>query len=362
MKQIKKHKRENDNLFFLIMGIIFFVLFLCFLFLVLREVNEQNIRMIFIGLFLMTGILAVIWGIYLRRRIIRLTDSTCMLLDHMMSEEEIKVEQYHDTMPEKLSGKLYQFYAMAQHNREKTQCSEQEIKEIISDISHQVKTPIANVKMFTGILQEREMSQEKRQEFLAHIESQVDKLAFLMEALIKMSRLEAGIFSLHMEKARLSDTVAEALNHICMKAEQKQIEISVSGDMEIEVLHDRKWTAEAVFNVLDNAVKYSEERTKISLYLSKGEFYTRLDVADQGKGISEKHYSAIFQRFYREEDVAQKEGVGLGLYLVREIMTLQKGYVSVKSGVGEGSVFSFYFLNDANENEEGKEDDSIKDK
>lgn len=360
MRQMKKKKRENDNCFFLMMGVSFLVVFGAFLFVVLQEIDERRIRLLLIGLFLITGILAVIWGIYLRRRIVRLTDSTCMLLDNMMSEEEVKFEQYGETMPEKLSGKLCQFYAMTQNNKEKTERSEREIKEIVSDISHQVKTPIANVKMFTGILQKREMSQEKRNEFLTHMESQVDKLAFLMDALIKLSRLETRIITLHMKKARLSDTIADALNHVWLKAEQKQIEIEVTGEVEIEVVHDRKWTMEAIFNVLDNAVKYSEEGKKIQIHLKRGEFYTRLDVSDEGKGIEEKHYSAIFQRFFREADVAEKEGVGLGLHLAREIMALQKGYMSVKSCVGKGSVFSFYFLNDINEDEAGKENDCTK--
>lgn len=343
-------KRKNDNRFFFIMGAVYCCLFGVFLYFILREINERGIRILLAGLFLAMGALAVIWGIFLRKRIIRLTDSVCIVLDRMMSgQEEIRFSEFGDTMPEKLSGKLHQFYAITQANKEKTERSEQEIRSIVADISHQVKTPIANVKMFTGILQEREMTQEKRNGFLKHMETQVDKLAFLMEALIKMSRLEIGIISLHGKEQRLADTIAEALGNVVLKAEQKQIEIDVSGDMELSVVHDRKWTCEAVFNVLDNAVKYSDEGGKIQIHLSRGEFYTRLDIADTGSGIEEKHFADIFQRFYREEKAADKEGVGLGLHLAREIMTLQKGYISVKSNVGEGSVFSFHFLNDLDE-------------
>lgn len=109
--------------------------------------------------------------------------------------------------------------------------------------------------------------------------------------------------------------------------------------------HDQKWTAEAIANILDNAVKYTPAGGKISITVRPWQFYTRIDISDTGIGIKKEHYHDLFQRFYRAEEVAAEEGVGLGLYLANGIVTRQKGYISVKSKIGEGTTFSVYLIN-----------------
>ena len=128
------------------------------------------------------------------------------------------------------------------------------------------------------------------------------------------------------------------------KAEGKGIEISVECDPEITVQHDTKWTAEALGNILDNAVKYTPAGGHVSIMVRPWQFYTRIDIKDTGMGIPEAHYQDVFQRFYRAEEAAQQEGVGLGLYLANGIINRQKGYISVKSKMGEGTTFSVYLL------------------
>ena len=165
-----------------------------------------------------------------------------------------------------------------------------------------------------------------------------------MQSLIKMSRLETGTFTLHMEEARLSDTIAQAMSTVWAKAEAKGIDLSAECDGAITVQHDPKWTAEAIGNILDNAVKYTSPGGKVAVTVRPWQFYTRVDITDTGIGIPEAHYNDVFQRFYRAPEVAAQEGVGLGLYLANGIITRQKGYISVKSKVGEGTTFSVYLL------------------
>lgn len=199
-------------------------------------------------------------------------------------------------------------------------------------------------KLYTGILQKPELPEEKRVLFVATMDEQINKLDFLMQSLIKMSRLETGTFVLTPAEARLGDTIAQAMSTVWAKAEKKQIELTVDCAPEIMVQHDSKWTAEAIGNILDNAVKYTPAGGRIAITVRPWQFYTRIDITDTGIGIPEEHYNDVFQRFYRAQEVAAEEGVGLGLYLANGIVTRQKGYISIKSTVGVGTTFSVYLL------------------
>lgn len=269
----------------------------------------------------------------------------CGTVDALMNGESPENYQpYEDSQVSKVQGKLLQYYDRMQQGREQSEQDKQTIQELVSDISHQVKTPIANIRMFTNILQQHRLSDEKRAEFLDTMTGQINKLDFLMQSLIKMSRLETGTFTLHMEEGSLYNTIAQAVNGIWATADQKQIRIDVACDSHAVVRHDAKWTAEALGNILDNAVKYTPKGGSISIRVRPWQFYTRIDITDTGIGIAAGHYNDVFQRFYRAEEVAGEEGVGLGLYLARGIITRQKGYVSVKSKVGEGTTFSVFLL------------------
>ena len=167
-----------------------------------------------------------------------------------------------------------------------------------------------------------------------------------MQAMIKTSRLETGVISLDKKKQTVYDTLASALGGILLNAEKKKIDVSVNCPEHLAVPHDRKWTSEALFNILDNAVKYTPENGKITMTVECWELYLKISIADTGKGIPEKHQGAIFKRFYREDDVHDIEGIGIGLYLAREIITMQGGYIKVISTPGIGSCFMIFLLRD----------------
>ncbi len=252
---------------------------------------------------------------------------------------------YEDSDISKVQNRLLKYYDQMQETKLASERDRQLIQELVSDISHQVKTPIANIRMFAGILEKPALPDEKRAEFLATMSAQINKLDFLLSSLIKMSRLEIGTFTLHMDNNNLFDTIAQAVGTVYSKAEQKNIRIDADCRSTIRIRHDAKWTAEALENILDNAVKYTPAGGNIRIHVRPWQFYTRIDITDTGIGIPSEHYNDIFQRFYRMQETACEEGVGLGLYLARSIVTLQKGYISVSSKVGKGSTFSVFFLN-----------------
>ena len=288
---------------------------------------------------------ALVWmfllSIVFSKRLSVFTRELCQVMDQMISEigEPVRAAD-SETLFARISYRLSRLYDIMQENRRKVDEERQELQMLVSDVSHQVKTPVANLKMVTDTLLSKSVTEEEQREFLQGIRNQTDKLEFLFQALVKTSRLETGAIRLEKKDAPLIDTLAMACSGIVYAAEKKDICVTVDCPDDLCLSHDSKWTAEAVFNLLDNAVKYTPVEGAIRISVEQWEMYVKLSVSDTGKGISESNQAAIFRRFYREEEVHEQQGVGIGLYLTREIVTRQGGYIKVVSELGKGSEFS----------------------
>lgn len=276
-------------------------------------------------------------------RLSQFTSELCQVLDEMINQSQApKQIKDQETLFAKIHQRLVRLYGILQETNRKVDGERQELQVLVSDISHQVRTPVSNMKMIIDTLLTKPMEQPERAEFLKSIRGQVDKLDFLIQALVKTSRLETGAIQLEKEEGYLYDTLAQAMSAIMYHAEQKEIQVSVDCPEDLCVSHDSKWTEEALFNLLDNAVKYTPAGGSIEVFVAQWEMYVEVKVTDTGKGISESNQAAIFKRFYREEEVHNQPGVGIGLYLAREIVTQQGGYITVESEVGKGSAFSIF--------------------
>ena len=218
---------------------------------------------------------------------------------------------------------------------------EQETKALITDISHQLKTPVASLKMSYEIVDSTELSREETREFQEKEREDVDRLARLLEAFTQMSKLETGMIRLCPQKASLQKTLAKAVAGVYVKAMEKGISIETQEFDDILICHDPGWTAEAFANVLDNGVKYAPSGTRITIRVTKMASLVMVEMEDEGPGIPAKERNRIFQRFYRgeSESVRRKEGSGVGLYLTRQILERQGGTVCVKNGGNGGSNF-----------------------
>lgn len=277
------------------------------------------------------------------KRLSVFTGDLCRRLDKMINgNEEPEQENDSETLFARISHRISRLYSIMQENRRKVDAERQELQTLVSDISHQVKTPVSNLKMVTDTLLTKPVTDQERTDFLQGIRSQIDKLDFFFQALVKTSRLETGAIRLEKKDALLFDTLAQAMSGIVYSAEKKDIAVMVDCPEDLHLLHDGKWTAEAIFNLLDNAVKYTSSGGKIRVTAEQWEMYVKLDVADTGKGIVESNQASIFRRFYREEEVHDEPGIGIGLYLAREIITRQGGYIRVSSEIGKGSIFSVF--------------------
>lgn len=303
--------------------------------------------MIFIIFFALVFIATfILWKyIHLKHDVYEYTEKLDIAINKMLKNEELKTSSYkQDDLWGKIYNRLVRLSHLYTHKNLEILEEKNTLKELVSDISHQTKTPIANIKLYLEMMTD-ETDFDRNQEYLKKMNGQVDKLDFLLQSMVKMSRLETGTIKIQKQKTPLANTLAMAISNVIIKAEKKNITIDVQYDERLELNHDKKWTAEAIFNILDNAVKYTNDGGNIHIVVCKQELFTKISIEDTGKGIIPERQATIFTRFYREPEVHDNDGIGIGLYLAREIIMLQNGYIEVHSQIGKGSTFMIYLPN-----------------
>ena len=243
-----------------------------------------------------------------------------------------------------LYDRLVSLTEYLQYMRENSAKERESTKSLVTDLSHQLKTPVAALGMSLEILKQDDLTEEERGEFTERCLAQKDRLQELLSALFNISRLESGLIEIHYISARIFDTVAAAVSRIYPIAVQKDIEISVDAEYEIHDLkigHDVKWLCEAFLNVLENAVKYSPQKSAVQIRMSKRTTFLRIEIEDEGIGIPKEERHRVFQRFYRgrADEVVLQPGSGVGLYLTRQIIERHGGTIRAASGKNRGSIF-----------------------
>lgn len=256
---------------------------------------------------------------------------------------------YDESRLSRLETKWKKYLATSQLAKNQLDATKRNLESLIADISHQTKTPMTNLKLYAELLGEQIDSRtdacEEERRLISEIRSQTDKLDFLIQSLTKMSRLESGMIEVKPEKADVAAFVKGVVDSMRVAAGRKQIAICLDRDnltVDCTAHFDTKWTREALSNIIDNAVKYSPAASTVMVSIVPYEMYAAISVRDAGIGISEEESASIFERFYRGNEAAGEEGVGLGLYLAREILRKENGYIRVKSEVGKGSEFTLY--------------------
>lgn len=259
---------------------------------------------------------------------------------------EITIPDVEETRESRLVSEMRHILSRASAREGQVQNEKKQVKELISDLSHQLKTPLANIILDVELLENDQLDGRQRKGFLEHTKEQAVKMQWLMQNLLKASRLENGIISFQAELIPIKETIAKAVGSVYAQASEKEIEIIMEVFQDFPLYHNRIWTAEAISNILDNAVKYSPERSSITIRVQRLELYSSITIEDQGIGIAQQDYNKIFRRFYRGDNVRHEEGTGLGLYLAQLILRSEQGYLTVSSKQGKGSSFSIYLLNE----------------
>ena len=249
-------------------------------------------------------------------------------------------ETYDESRLSALENRLARYLTASALSARKVQEQKDQISALISDISHQTKTPVANLQLYAQLLAEQSLTPQGT-ECVQAISAQADKLQILIEALVKTSRLENGILAVHPEPSELAPVVDRASAQYAPRASEKGITLTVTP-IEGNAVFDPKWTEEALCNLLDNGVKYTPPGGVVTVAVKNYELFSAIQVRDTGPGIPETEQAKIFGRFYRGAGNYREEGVGIGLYLTRKIAEKQGGYVKVESMPGKGSTFSLF--------------------
>ena len=278
---------------------------------------------------------------------------TFALLNRMLDDAAagtFRESDYNETELSRLESKWMRFLSASTLSQANLEQERRSIQGLVSDISHQVKTPIANLRLYEDILKERLDGDDR--ELVRHLIRETELLEFLIHSLVKISRLESGTIQLSPEIQPLAPLLADAQERVESKCIKRNVTLDSTGQKDnIFACFDRKWTAEALYNILDNAVKYTPPGSTVTVRTEEYPMFVRIRIADQGPGVTEDEIPHLFERFYRSPRFHEKEGVGLGLYLSREIIRKEGGYIKVcampgqspaASEAGHGAEFSVY--------------------
>ena len=282
------------------------------------------------------GLVVGLWQWASRRRTLRRLNA---MLDRAIAGGFAE-DRFDETELSALEGKLARFLRGSAAAKKTVEGEQAAVKALIADISHQTRTPIANLLLYASLLGEGELSPAQREQVQA-LTAQGEKLSFLIQALVKASRLEAGIVAPVPARNPVGPLLEGAAEQLSQAAQAKHITLTVEP-FDGRAAFDPRWTGEALCNVVDNAVKYTPAGGRVTISAQNLDSFCRVDVADTGPGIPEEEQGAVFDRFYRGAGTRAADGLGLGLYLAREILSKQGGYIKAASRPGEGSTFSLY--------------------
>lgn len=295
--------------------------------------NETGIAIILLC-FLAAAVI-VLWN---RRKARHTMEAIEKMLDAAM-DGSFSERTFDESKLSALETKFAHYLSAAETSSRNVAEEKDRIKSLIADISHQTKTPIANLLLYSELLKEEDLPPSAKANVDA-LYNQSEKLRFLIDALVKLSRLENGIISLSPQHSALQPLLQGIAEQYSAKAAEKGLSLYLH-DTDISARFDIKWTAEALANIVDNAVKYTEHGT-ISISAESYEMFARIDITDTGAGVSESEQAKIFTRFYRSKVMQKNEGLGIGLYLARQIISGEGGYIKVTSTPGKGSTFSVF--------------------
>lgn len=300
--------------------------------------TKMAIFFLVVGLFcLLAAAIGILLDFHFRRRSLkRMYDMIQSAMDGTF-----QADSFDESLYAAVENKLAEYLTASETQKGRASAEQEKTKTLIADISHQTKTPIANLLLYTELLKEEEGAKDS--DTLALLESQVKKLDFLIQSLVKLSRLETGILVLHPEKNEVSALLEEAGKQYAAAAKEKGLafDVQTEGARGVTACFDPKWTLEALGNLVDNAIKYTQAGS-VTVRVKPYELFVGIEVADTGVGIAEEEHAKVFGRFYRSAAVSDRQGVGIGLYLAREILRQQLGYMQLVSEPGKGSVFSVY--------------------
>ena len=260
--------------------------------------------------------------------------------------EEINKKNYSINIDENsedelsiLKNELYKITIMLKEDAENSKKDKLKLKDSLSDISHQLKTPLTSINiMLDNILDNPDMDNNTKEKFIQNIKREITNISSLATEILKLSKFDASVIKFEKEQVFINDLVEGAISNVEMMAELKNINIEVTNQDNIKLVCDAKWQTEAITNILKNCIEHSKENSTIIIDINSNKIYKQIIIRDNGEGIDEKDLPHIFERFYKGKN-SSKDSVGIGLALAKTIIEKDNGSIKVDSKKGKQTTF-----------------------
>ncbi|WP_442604188.1 HAMP domain-containing sensor histidine kinase [Paenibacillus sp. KN14-4R] len=309
----------------------------------LHEIWQQMLiyLVVVFGVFVL-GLFLLFWkysgGIYARIR------EVTRFANHVLEGHyELKLPETSEGDFSKLTHSFNRMRLAIQRNIEDLVTEKKFLVNLMSDISHQLKTPLASLVMNHDILEERELSKAQQTMFLQKNRQQLERMNWLIQSLLKLAKLDVGAIVFQKKRSSLNQTVYESIDMLKGIAKQKNVRIVIDAEQEIFMEHDKEWMMEALLNMIKNGIEHTANDGHVYVQLEEGKSVCKIHIRDEGEGISREDLPHIFKRFYKGKKNKKSGSVGIGLSLSQSIVEGHQGYINVKSEVGKGTTFTFIF-------------------
>lgn len=244
-----------------------------------------------------------------------------------------------------LKNEIYKTTVMLKEVAENSLKDKRDLKDSLSDISHQIKTPLTSIIiMLDNILDNPNMDENTRNEFIKDIKREIVNVNFLVNSLLKLSKLDANSVSFIIKPEKVIDIIKESVKNVSTLCDLKNVNIMLEIDKDIKLDCDFKWQVEAITNILKNCVEHSKENSQIKIIVSNNKLFCKIEIIDNGVGIYKEDLPHIFERFYKGKN-SSNDSVGIGLALSKSIIEKNNGYISVESEIGKGTKFLIKYFN-----------------
>ena len=293
---------------------------------------------VFIGII---GLNVIVLGLVIywyRNKMLSQYNSFLNKADEILGGKQIDM-RYDESLDSAISERLNRIVEISNMQKEVAEQERNTIKSLLSNISHQIRTPLANITLYAGLLKE-EVNESTSFRLADKIEKHAEKLEFFMKELLKSSYAEQEIISVNPKIIELDKIIKKSCQSVELDAMRKNIHIR-SENNDYKVFADLKWTEEVFANIIENAIKYSPD-TEVTIKSILYESFVCVKIIDNGIGIPEQEQGKVFQRFYRGTNVTDKQGFGIGLYLAREVLRKQQGYIKIKSKLNKGTTVEVF--------------------
>ena len=310
---------ENDRLFsrfIIIYNILFIGLALSIILLYLKHENNQDKEI--------KRIVKCIKEINKKNYAINIEDNT---------EDELSI----------LKNEIYKTTVMLKEMAESSKDDKLRLKDSLSDISHQLKTPLTSINiMLDNILDNPNMDEDTKEKFIQSIKREVTNISNLATEILKLSKFDANVVRFENKEVLVKDIIKKAISNVEMMAEIKNVEIKVVFHDNVKLVCDLNWQVEAIINILKNCIEHSSENSFINIEVIDNKIYKEIIIKDSGEGIDKKDLLHIFERFYKGKN-SSKDSVGIGLALAKKIIEMNNGSISVNSVKGKGTIFTIRY-------------------